>query len=784
MLEAVRARANFRRARARARATSRSRSLTRRAVLLQARGMPRSRRRAQCCRRWTRCSRARPRDALCAVRPPAIAGARHGALGACGNGFCIVNGVALGALYAAKVRGVPKVAVVDFDVHHGNGTQDILARTYDPAFLFVSVHAAGDDCFPGTGAEAGAVPHAGVLNLPVGQRMTPKNLFAVLPHIIARLEVRCSPRAAARAPVRLRARTFRPQAFAPFGLLMISAGFDGHRRDPMNLGALDAADYHKLTAALCAARESCAAGASCRSSRAATASLLRRRGRRRRSREHPRGRRVWHTPGRGTAEGGFRLRVRCHSTRRRTWRRARARVARGEGAWQLTARGRGAAYWGDSHELLRPPGSPTMRTGHFPDRGPGRTRPDRVLAACATARPGLRRAPGPESGRSSCSGIEGRAADAPRPRTARRATRVATRSERARRRRGAVLVASREQDEACPAATSAACDPGAPCGAARGAPRPRPKGRPSARRPRTRARTCRRRPRSRRRAAGSAAGALAQPGATGRGAARAARFAIAYLDSRECERVERLVAEELERREREPRDHVGADEGRGRPRLHRLGDAARSEPARRRTRNTRPRARARPSRASSGARGARRSRRCPRRAVAREHEPEALARARGRLRLGGRRRDARDAEQPPQHARLVGAASMVSAARRMPTCASAGSSSAAPSTSPSGAASQSASVTASSIESEPRAATTTARASRSTTTANGLRATPPTHVASSTSPRRSGAPPSAAAASSSSSSLPPPPQGYARAPRRRPARPLPRRAATGRTRRG
>ena len=150
----MRARANLCRARALARATSRSRSLTRRAVLLQARGMPRSRRRAQCCRRWTRCSRARPRT-LCAVRPPGHhAGARHGALGACGNGFCIVNGVALGALYAAKVRGVPKVAVVDFDVHHGNGTQDILARTYDPAFLFVSVHAAGD-ALPRDGCRGG-----------------------------------------------------------------------------------------------------------------------------------------------------------------------------------------------------------------------------------------------------------------------------------------------------------------------------------------------------------------------------------------------------------------------------------------------------------------------------------------------------------------------------------------------------------------------------------------------------------------------------------------------------
>ena len=150
-------------------------------------------------------------NALCAVRPPGHhAGTRHGALGACGNGFCIVNGVALGALYAAKVRGVRKVAVVDFDVvrnhrvlrgavhysssnppaqHHGNGTQDILARTYDPAFLFISVHAAGEDCFPGTGVVAGARPHAGVLNLPVGQRMTPRGLFAALPHIISRLEV-------------------------------------------------------------------------------------------------------------------------------------------------------------------------------------------------------------------------------------------------------------------------------------------------------------------------------------------------------------------------------------------------------------------------------------------------------------------------------------------------------------------------------------------------------------------------------------------------------------------
>ena len=185
----------------------------------------------------------------------------------------------------------------------------------------------------------------------------------------------------------------------------------------------------------------------------------------------------------------------------------------------------------------------------------------------------------------------------------------------------------------------------------RGAPRPRPKGRPSARRPRTRARTCRRRPRSRRRAPRARRRARSRSAARRpRARARAARSRSRTWRARVRERVERLVAEELERREREPRDHVGADEGRGRPRLHRLGDAARDEPARRREREARDLGRARAHRARRAARAERGDRGDARaERVAREHEPEALARARGRLRLGGRRRDARDAEQPPQH---------------------------------------------------------------------------------------------------------------------------------------
>uniref|UniRef100_A0A7S3NLB3 histone deacetylase n=1 Tax=Aureoumbra lagunensis TaxID=44058 RepID=A0A7S3NLB3_9STRA len=92
------------------------------------------------------------KNALCAVRPPGHhAGATICALGAPSNGYCVLNHAALGAKYAVHERGLRRVAVLDFDVHHGNGTQDILARTYDPAFLFISVHAAGEDVYPGTG---------------------------------------------------------------------------------------------------------------------------------------------------------------------------------------------------------------------------------------------------------------------------------------------------------------------------------------------------------------------------------------------------------------------------------------------------------------------------------------------------------------------------------------------------------------------------------------------------------------------------------------------------------
>ncbi|CAM9995207.1 unnamed protein product, partial [Ectocarpus sp. 13 AM-2016] len=75
-------------------------------------------------------------NAFCAVRPPGHhAGVELHCMGAVSNGFCILNNVALAALYAHHYGHMARVAVVDFDVHHGNGTQDVLCRTEHPGFL-------------------------------------------------------------------------------------------------------------------------------------------------------------------------------------------------------------------------------------------------------------------------------------------------------------------------------------------------------------------------------------------------------------------------------------------------------------------------------------------------------------------------------------------------------------------------------------------------------------------------------------------------------------------------
>ncbi|MBI4429837.1 MAG: histone deacetylase [Ignavibacteriales bacterium] len=142
--------------------------------------------------------------AFCAVRPPG-----HHAETATVMGFCLLNNVAIGARYAQQKHGIERVAVVDWDVHHGNGTQEIFYE--DPSVFYISLHQY--PFYPGTGAadETGEGKGRGfTLNCPMKAGSTDKEyLEAFREKILPALH------------------KFQPE------LLMISAGFDAHKDDPL-----------------------------------------------------------------------------------------------------------------------------------------------------------------------------------------------------------------------------------------------------------------------------------------------------------------------------------------------------------------------------------------------------------------------------------------------------------------------------------------------------------------------------------------------------------------------
>jgi acetoin utilization deacetylase AcuC-like enzyme len=171
------------------------------------------------------------RHAFCLIRPPGHHASRNK-----GMGFCLFNNVALGARRAIDQHGLDRVLIVDWDVHHGNGTQEIFWE--DGRVGFFSIHR--HPFYPGTGAadEIGAGAGLGTkLNVPITFG-TPR--AAYLQQFNTGLE-------------RL-ATEIRPQ------LILISAGFDAHRLDPVGSLGLESEDFGEMTRSVLAVANSYAGG--------------------------------------------------------------------------------------------------------------------------------------------------------------------------------------------------------------------------------------------------------------------------------------------------------------------------------------------------------------------------------------------------------------------------------------------------------------------------------------------------------------------------------------------
>ena len=159
-------------------------------------------------------------NAFAAVRPPG-----HHAETQTAMGFCLFGNVALGAKHALDFHGLKRVAVVDFDVHHGNGTQDLLWD--EPRALTITSQQI--PLWPGTGAETDTGAYENVINIPLPPESDGKIM-----------------RAAYEARVFPKIKAFKPE------LILVSAGFDAHRDDPLAQLNWSTDDFTWLSRQLCA----------------------------------------------------------------------------------------------------------------------------------------------------------------------------------------------------------------------------------------------------------------------------------------------------------------------------------------------------------------------------------------------------------------------------------------------------------------------------------------------------------------------------------------------------
>jgi acetoin utilization deacetylase AcuC-like enzyme len=172
------------------------------------------------------------RNALCLVRPPG-----HHATPTRSMGFCLFNNVALAARHALS-RGLNRLLIVDWDVHHGNGTQDIFEA--DPQVTFFSIHRFGHGFYPGTGSGSETGTGAGLghtVNAPVRYGTSRSDYHAAFRRFLERA-----------------AQLSKPE------LVLLSAGFDAHQRDPIGSLGLQTEDFTTLTRTVLEVAQAHAAG--------------------------------------------------------------------------------------------------------------------------------------------------------------------------------------------------------------------------------------------------------------------------------------------------------------------------------------------------------------------------------------------------------------------------------------------------------------------------------------------------------------------------------------------
>ena len=153
-------------------------------------------------------------NAFCAVRPPGHHAEKNKAMG-----FCIYNNIAVGAYYLLEKYKLSKVAIIDFDVHHGNGTQNIFFNNEN--VLYLSTHQY--PFYPGSGTENEKGKFNNIFNIPLPAGTNSEEYLNAYEFVLKKLK------------------NFKPD------FVLISAGFDAHKDDPLAQLQLKSEDYYKIT---------------------------------------------------------------------------------------------------------------------------------------------------------------------------------------------------------------------------------------------------------------------------------------------------------------------------------------------------------------------------------------------------------------------------------------------------------------------------------------------------------------------------------------------------------